>query len=94
MSCISLAKIFLSLNFAILIIMCLGIDHFNYNVSWYRPLWVDLVRYSLCFADLDIYSFPRLEKFSASITSKKFFVSLSWDSYNANVTMLDIVPEA
>ena len=77
----------LSLIFAILITMCLGVFHFGLILfgtlcsSW---TWMSV-------------SFLNLGKFSANISSYMFSVSFSLFSfrapYNDNVSALDVVPE-
>ena len=63
--------------------------HFNYNVSWYRPLWVHLVWDSLCFLDLCVCSLPQVREIFTYYFFKYVpcsFLSLSsfWDPYNVN----------
>ena len=67
-SCFSLVafKILFSFNFC----------HFNYNVSWCGPLWIELVGNFLCFLNLNV-SFSRLGKFSATVASNKFSAPFS-----------------
>lgn len=85
-SCFSLAafKIFLIfLTFNNLIIMSLGVGLFGFIL--FGIIWASWIRMSV--------SFPRLRKFSAISFSNRFFCSF-WDSYNANVVLLDVVPQA
>ena len=75
----------LSLPFAILITMCLGVDLLglillgNLYASW---IWISV-------------SFPRFSKFSVIISSNNFFCLLFslWDPYNENIIIFDDVAE-
>ena len=61
---------------------------FNYNGSRWGPLWGHLVWDSLCFLYLDIISFPRLGKFSATISSNMFSAPSSFPSGTPIMPML------
>ena len=87
--CFSLAalKIFLSLTFAILIMICCC-----------GSLWVHLVWDSLRFLDPNICFLLQIrEIFSHYFIKYVFYPFLSlfsfWGTYNMNVSMLDVVPE-
>ena len=54
--------------------------HFNYDMSWCGPLWVQLVWDSLCFLDLCVYFLHQIGKFSFIIFSNKFSISCSFSS--------------
>ena len=61
--------------------------HFNYNVSWCVPLWVNSVWDSLCFLDLGDHFLPQIRKLLTLMPP------IIWNSYSANITALDVVPE-
>ena len=66
-------------------------------MSWRGSVWVHLVWHSLCFPYLDIYFLLQVQKvFSHNFIKYIFdpFLSLFfWDPCNANVSMLDVLPE-
>ena len=67
-------------------------------MSWYGPLWVDLIWDSLCFLDLDVCFLSQVrEVFSYYVFRYVLSTFLSlfsfWDLYNVNVSMLDVFPE-
>ena len=77
----------LSLTFAILIMMCLGMGFFGFILFWIH--WGSWTCVS--------FSFTRLWMFLVIISSNRISVLCSllsfWYSYNANVVMLDVAPE-
>lgn len=66
--------------------------HFNNNVSWCGPPWVDSIWDSLCFLDLDVCFISQVGKFSAILSSNMFSDPFLFFS-NANVSVLGGIPE-
>ena len=68
--------------------------HFNYDMFWCGSLWVHFVWDSLCFLDLDMFLFPGYGSFQPLFHQTHCpFLSLLLNSYNANVSTLDVVPK-
>ena len=58
---------------------------------WCGPLWVPLVWNCLCFLDLNFFSFPRLGKFSVTVSSSKFSTPFSLSSPSKTSTVQILV---
>ena len=78
----------LSLIFAILIIMCLGVF-----LSWVNPVWDSpyLLHLDVCFLSQvrDVFSYYVFKYILSPFVSLFSF----WDPYYANISALDVVPE-
>ena len=72
--------------------------HFNYNVSWCVLLWVNTVLDFQCLLDLNVCFLSQvMEVFIYYVFTYVFSPFLSFffylDTYNANISELDIIPE-
>ena len=56
--------------------LCLGIFHFNYDVSCSGPLWIPLAWHSLCFLDLCDFFSPQIREIFHHYFFKQVFYPL------------------
>ena len=70
--------------------------HFTYDVSRCGPLCIPLVCETLCFLDLHVYFLHLIRGvllFFKSISSFLLFLFSSWQPYDPNVGMREVIPE-